>query len=55
MLIYLIEKIYEPLPGDVITYEDEGEGKCLDHNRNEKVHVRVSVNISALVAIALTS
>jgi hypothetical protein len=34
-------------------YENEGEGKCMDYNRNEKVHVRVSVDALALITIEL--
>lgn len=55
MVVHSLKKIYKPLAGDVVTYEDEGEGECMDHDSNEKVHVRVSANTSALIAIALTS
>lgn len=53
MLIYLMKEIHEPLAGDVVAYDDEGERKCLDHERNDKIHVRVSVNALALITIAL--
>jgi hypothetical protein len=53
MLIHSMKEIHEPLAGDVVAYEDEGEGKCLDHDRDNKIHVRVSVNTSALIALAV--
>ena len=51
VLFYAAKKVYEPLTGDVVTNEDESEGKRLDDNRDEVVHVRISVKLSAFVAM----
>ena len=53
MFVHSMKKVHEPLASDVVAYEDEGEGECLDHNCDDKIHVRVSVNASVLIAVVV--
>ena len=53
MFVYSMKKVHKPLAGNVIAYEDKGEGKCLDHEHDKKIYVRVSMNASALITIVL--
>ena len=53
MFVHLMKKVHKPLAGNVVAYEDKGEGKCLDHKCDKKIHVRVSMNASALITIVL--
>ena len=50
MIFHSLKDVYEPLTGDVIAYDDKQEGKHLDHHCEDKVHVGISVNMSALIA-----
>lgn len=53
MFVHSMKKVHKPLAGNVVAYQDKGEGKCLDHERDKKIHVRVSMNASALITIVL--
>ena len=53
MLVHSMKKVYEPLAGNIVAYEDEGEGKCVDYERDDEIHVRISMNASALIIIAI--